>query len=355
MSYGNILPRFMLTDQTTIGIPSTSLLTSIASDKAALSLNDPLYSWYMQALPMVSDPNTKNIYDTVIGVVNRNRSTHQRSKELSADIVKRMENLYQKSKSDEIQKTQVAKRLTDALGNSPIETTVVNRDPGVVAPGTNGTQGAPGNSDGDGKGATQGNPTQGAKRNGQGGGSNKFVELSNTWVEGDNQKADLAKKDMLRVNFENDPIISPDNAKITSTDRLIFIAMTFVLRAISIFLVEWAVNTYMVKSFEAAFKLYLICYVALFATWGIMVNASGSLFFRMLFYYIDYESHGIGRILVHFFVQLMLLPIPYIVRTKGFETAQEEYTYERRRKTMSILSNFTFFIWAITSIIALRY
>ncbi len=341
MSDGNILPRFKLTDQTTIGIPSTSIITSIASDKAALGLNDPLYSWYMQALPMVSDPNTKNIYDTVIGVVNRNRSTQQRTKELSADIVKRMENLYQKTirdhskDTDVVQKNAVdelSKRITNTLGNSPIDTKV--KRTGVQA-------------------ATN---ISGANVQGGGSGENRFVKLSQDWEDNQTtEAANLQKKESLRVKYENDPIISPDNAKITSTDRLIFIAMTFVLRAISIFLVEWAVNTYMVKSFEAAFKMYLICYVALFATWAIMVNASGALFIRMLFYYIDIESNSFGRIIVHFIVQLMLLPIPYIVRTKGFETAQEEYTYERRRKTMSILSNFTFFIWAITSIIALRY
>ncbi len=333
------MESFKFTDQTTAGTPSMSILPSITSDKAALRMNDQLYSWYMQALPMVSDPSTKKIYDTVIGVVNRNRRTHQKTKELSADIVKRVEALYMglpkhepdaegaPSKVDGNKDEQkLFKQIQNTLGMSPLPTNV--------------------------------------KYNALGG-RNKFEEFIKNWKEAKDPSAKAKdpmadnqieeRKNAVRVQLENDPVVSPDNAKITSTDRVIFIAMTFVLRAITIFLVEWAVNTYMVKSFEDAFKLYLVCYLALFAVWAIMVNASNSLFFRMMFYYIDTDSHGMGRILLHFLVQLILLPVPYIVRTKGYEFTDEEYTYEKRRKTMSVLSNFTFFIWAITSIIALRF
>lgn len=159
----------------------------------------------------------------------------------------------------------------------------------------------------------------------------------------------------LLATFYSDPILSPSNEALTATDRIIFIAMTFVLRAVALYIVEWAVNTYMVKSFQNAFKLYLICYLSLFTLWVVMVNSSNKLFLKMLFYYISTDPHGLGRILVHVFIQLMILPVPLIVKTKGFEYTQEEYTYEQRRKTMSILNNFTFFIWAITSIIATQY
>lgn len=333
------MQSFKFTDQTTVGTPPTSILSSIASDKAALRMNDQLYSWYMQALPMVSDPNTKNIYDTVVGVVNRNRRTQQKTKELSSDIVKRIESLYSgiPTKTNDIKVT-------------PTTASLASPDEGKLIKQIQNTLGM------------SALPTK-VEYSALGGG-NRFTNFVEKWkvldkdarktTGVDNQETEKAMND-LRVQIENDPIISSENANITSTDRVVFIAMTFVLRAITIFLVEWAVNTYMVKSFEDAFILYIVCYLALFVVWAIMVNASNSLFFRMMFYYIDTESHGMGRILLHFLVQLILLPVPYIVRTKGHEFTDEEYTYEKRRKTMSVLSNFTFFIWLITSIIALRY
>lgn len=317
----NLLTRFKLSDQTSVGMPSTSILSSIASDKTALALNDPLFSWYAQALPMVSDPNTKKIYDTVIGVVNRNRYTQQKTKDLSADIVKRIEalNAHETDTGDK----PLADKIQSMLGMSPLATSVKSK--------------------------TDTSTPTGKKE--QEGGGNRLTEYLEKW----NDKSTKNNKEKLQIQFQNDPIASPDNEKLTTTDRIIFIAMTFVLRGITLFLVEWAVNTYMVKSFEDAFKLYLVCYLAIFAVWAIMVNASDGLFFRMLFYYIDNETFGYGRIMVHFLVQMVLLPVPYIVKTKGFQYTEEEYTYEQRRKTMSILSNFTFFIWAITSVIALRY
>lgn len=191
-----------------------------------------------------------------------------------------------------------------------------------------------------------------------GGGKNPFLEFTERWkiatstAPSSGTPSDVHK---LIPEFYGDPILSPNNEKLTATDRIIFIAMTFVIRAVSLYIVEWAVNTYMVKSFQDAFKLYLVCYLSLFTLWVIMVNSSKTLFFKLLFYYVSTDPHGMGRIIIHLFVQLMILPVPLIVKSKGFEYTEEEYTYEKRRNTMSILSNFTFFIWAITSIIATQY
>lgn len=324
----DVLTRFKLSDQTSLGLDASSWLPSIASDSAALKMNGPLLAWYMQALPMVTDPNTKKIYDTVNTVVNRNRFTRQRMKSLSSDIVKRIEALDAAAKSEPpattaTEKTKLADTVSKMLAMAPDK-------PADTTPVTARFQ------------AT--------------GGGNRLQEIVKKWAGINASTGDkTVEANKIISQYENDPIASPEHEKITVTDRIIFIAMTFIVRSVCLHLVEWAASTYMVKSFQSAFGLYLMCYLALFVIWAILVNASNSLFFRMLFYYINTESNGYGRIIVHLLVLLILVPIPLIVHERGFQTTQEEYTFEKRRKTVTILSNFTFVLWLITSIIALRY
>lgn len=309
------LLKYKLSDQTTVGMPvDTSIFTSAASDKTAIAVNDKLYKWYMETLPMVTDPNSKKIYDNVLSVVNRNSRTQAKVKDLSLDIVKRIENLNHKTP------TKLAETITPVLGNSSLPTTFTAA-----------------------------------------GGGNRFTEFLDTYKKAKDPSTPgpatdpATKLRNLITAYKGDPIVTPESEAITPTDRIVFLAITFIIRGLSLYMVEWAVNTYMVKSFQEAFGMYLVCYVSLFLVWAILVNASNSLFLRMLFYYISTDPHGYGRAIVHLGVQMMVLPIPLVVKTKGFDYTEEEYTFESRRKTMSILSNFTFFTWAITSIIAIRY
>lgn len=324
------LLKFKLTDQTAIGVPNSTPWTAFASDDTVMKLNDKLYSWYMQALPIVQDPENKKIYDTVVSVVNRNRATHEKQKEMANDIVKRVEAiLASKKESGDDAARKVATSVTNALKMSPLPTKLD---------------------------VTDGKASDRDSKGGGMHGGNRFEDFVKDWKAQQTDQAGKEKKaEELLLRYENDPVLSPDNEKITSTDRIVFIAMTFVLRAVSLYLVEWAVNTYMVKEFTGAFKLYLVCYLSLFTLWALLVNSSDNLFFKMLFYYISTDPHGMGRIIVHFLIQMLILPVPLIVKAKGFDNTEEEYTYEKRRKALSILNYFTFFLWAITSLVAIKY
>jgi hypothetical protein len=155
------------------------------------------------------------------------------------------------------------------------------------------------------------------------------------------------------------PIYSEQFEKVSVTDRIIFIAVTFVIRGLVLFLVDWGIHSHMIGTFQRAFIIYMFAYVCIFVIWAMLVNAGedgDNLFFRMMFYYVNWHNNGFGRIIAHLAVQLFLLPIPFIVKERNLgSTGKPVLSYEERRAMYRTLSNFTFFIWILTSIIALRY
>jgi len=48
----------------------------------------------------------------------------------------------------------------------------------------------------------------------------------------------------------------------------------------------------------------------------------------------------------------LLLPLPFVIRDKP--SSADALTFEERRAIVSMLQRFTFFIWILTSVIALR-
>lgn len=154
------------------------------------------------------------------------------------------------------------------------------------------------------------------------------------------------------------PVYSEQFEKISMTDRAIFIAFTYAIRGICIFLIDWGINSFFITSFNKAFFIYSLCYLSIFMVWVMLANAGGAgenAFFKLLFYYINYDAHGLGRIMAHLLVQLFLFPIPFLVKEKVQGEEGEELTYERKRYIYRVLSKFSFFIWVLTSVIALKY
>lgn len=163
--------------------------------------------------------------------------------------------------------------------------------------------------------------------------------------------------DNVLDEVETHPIYNPKFEKVSMTDRVVFIAVTFIIRSLGLFLIDWGLNSHMINSFNRAFLLYIIIYMCIFLVWVLLVNAGEdgkNMFFRMVFYYVNWEQHGPGRVMVHLLVQLMLLPVPFVVKER-IVGKNATWTYEQRRATYRVISNFTFFIWILTSIIALRY
>ena len=158
--------------------------------------------------------------------------------------------------------------------------------------------------------------------------------------------------------YENDPVYSPAAAAVTTTDRLIFITLTFVLRAVALFLLEWGLQANYITSFNNAFFLYIGVYLSLFALMALLVNASDKvLSLHMLFYYLSLHSgdgRGLIRMFLHVFIIMLLLPVPLLLRRRNANgTTMDEY--ERNRQISTTMGQFTLFVWIATSALALRF
>ena len=177
-------------------------------------------------------------------------------------------------------------------------------------------------------------------------------------IEDEPNKTEQRKMlDDIVDEVETHPIYNPQFEKVSMTDRIVFIAMTFILRGLTLFLIDWGLNSHAINTFNKAFIMYIVIYLCIFGVWVLLVNAGEdgkNMFFGMMFYYVNSNVHGPGRILIHFLVQLMLVPVPFVVKDR-MVIDEAAWTYEQRRATYRVLSNFTFFIWLLTSIIALRY
>jgi len=177
------------------------------------------------------------------------------------------------------------------------------------------------------------------------------------------EKPDISRKereaaeDDVVIEYKNNPLYSPDMEKANYTDRIVFIAVTFMFRAISLVLVQSAINTQFITTFNKAFTYYFLIYSILFIIWILIVNMrKDNHIVGLLFYYVNanYDSSiWLTRITVHLLLQLLVLPIP-ILLTPKFTSNTETDSFEKRERLYNTLTFFTFVIWIITSLVALR-
>ncbi|MFZ9264952.1 MAG: hypothetical protein ACO222_07295 [Polynucleobacter sp.] len=161
----------------------------------------------------------------------------------------------------------------------------------------------------------------------------------------------------FRLQYEQDPTFAPLNAQITTADRIIFIAITFLFRGISLFLVEWGMNSYMFRGFKSALTYYFLFYLSMLFLLYFIVNGSTTFhFFRMMFYYLSSEPpNGYGRLLAHCAILVFLMPIFTLVKDTTSQEDENDNSFERRRAVMRTMNTFTLFAWLLTSIVAIAY
>lgn len=159
--------------------------------------------------------------------------------------------------------------------------------------------------------------------------------------------------------YENHPFYAPENEAASPTDRVVFIAMTFVLRIIALTLIEWGVNNRMINKFETAFYMYILVYTLLFLCWVTVINMQnkdndlGML--NGIFYYISLKGDPKAsmRIIFHSAFQFILLLIPAIVREQKTDP-NSFVSFSDRRRMINSLSKFSMFMWIVTSFVAAR-
>ena len=320
--------KYGFTPLTKTGVPNR--LPEFLTDEQLYSINKERFNFYQQLLDELSNQGTR-IPDAVFGIANRNRYIIQKLRDDMSSLANSIAVLKSRVKVDnEITYSKELQKMLDRL-NAQLGSNVFLKGyefaeaPGAAASVVSGGDG--------------------------------LVDSLKKEFPGPDADTDTLSK--FRVIYENDPILAPSVDEITSTDRVIFIAVTFLFRGISLFLTEWAMNSYMFSGFHAAITWYCGVYISLILLLALLVNASKNIqLFRMMFYYLSAIPHGYGRLILHCIVLLMLLPIPFLVRENITGVSNEEtedYSFARRRAIMRVLSNLTFFIWVLTSVIAARF
>jgi hypothetical protein len=309
---------YFVTDLTNMGM-NRSFAPPFLDDEHIYKFNRPRWNFYKQFVEAVTS-NDRSPW-TVFGIENRTRHARETINEEAKKAANNLQYLTQKYTTDDL-----TKKITRMMkGNLFLKRYKFENGPKYTIGG----------------GQTLDDLTK------------KVESLEQLKSNNKRYQEELNK---VVIAYENDPILSPDNFKITSTDRVVAIAVAYVIRAVSLFLVEWGMNSYMIQGFESAFQTYLMLYIGMFLLVVTLANASDNmLLFRMVFYYFSIDPpNSIWRVVVHILVQLILLPVPFLVRD-GNSAAPDKYSFESRRAVMRTLSQFTFFIWALTSAITFMY
>ena len=169
----------------------------------------------------------------------------------------------------------------------------------------------------------------------------------------------LRGKDNVIASIEEHPIYGPKEQKTTPVDRSIFCALTFIIRGISLYLMDWAYTTRMITTLTEGFFFYVAVYWLIFGLICLLVNtkieADNSGFanpFKAIFYYLNTDVNSSARIWIHLFIQFMLFPI--ILFISAGSTNPDQDSYAQRKQIQYIINNLSLLMWFLTSIIAFR-
>lgn len=325
--------QYGLKDFTTAG--NKLSLPQFLTDDQLYTFNKQRFNFYQQLLNELSNPNSQ-IAERVFAIANRNRLLVEKLNDAMAAITKDIGLLRARHPGSE-EFTEILNRV-----NNQFRSNIFLKDIRLKVPA----------------------PTQGAA---QGGAITRpTVEDLLDEFHGAKMPPGTPRPDLdvnafnkFKKEYEAHPIFTPENTRIVMADRVVFIAITFVFRGISLFLTEWAMNSFMIAGFQQAIVTYFIFYCGFFLLLVLLANSTNDVqVFRMAFYYVSTKPNGFGRILLHLLVQLILLPVPFVVKESSIVSDATEATdtsFAKRRSVMRVLSNFTLAIWILTSAIAIRY
>ena len=169
---------------------------------------------------------------------------------------------------------------------------------------------------------------------------------------------DDKNNDKIVKKYTESPFYSPNNEKVNMTDRLIFVVLTYIIRSLALFLVEWGIYTGYITDFNQAFGLYFGMYASiLFLTLFLTNGKKDDMIFRLLFFYINTQSddgRGVLRIIVHIFCILLLLPIPLVVREYREFKPKEILSFKEKSKLLNGIQTFSLYSWILTSVVAIN-
>lgn len=323
------LNRFLFNfkNLTSLGGPKTDLNTFIDNEQL-YKLDPDRFNFYMQVLESVSNPNP-DVLTEVIRKENLTRYERERVdkklKNIENYFENRMDNIEEGESSSSMKDIQKLKRKL-ALNplTQEIVITEIEKD----------------------KKFEGGDISQLKKKLGLG-------EKENLQLTDDDKKNDKIVK-----KYIESPFYSPNNEKVNMTDRLIFVVLTYIIRSLALFLVEWGIYTGYITDFNQAFGLYFGMYASiLFLTLFLTNGKKDDMIFRLLFFYINTQSddgRGVLRIIVHIFCILLLLPIPLVVREYREFKPKEILSFKEKSKLLNGIQTFSLYSWILTSVVAIN-
>ena len=201
---------------------------------------------------------------------------------------------------------------------------------------------------------------------------NKFSkQLSevNDNEEPDNVKA-MKLKDIVS-DIENDKFTTINSLNISKDDRLLFIGVTFLIRLVSLGIIDWSLSTNFVTSFTSAFVLYIMIYSLFILLILIMVNvqyqvpiselynSEHSLFTAisgsMYYFYMrpGYFFSSITRFIAHLGIMASITTIAILIKDKDQHKGNLNYNYAEKKRIRKSVHNFTLLMWVFTSSLAM--
>jgi len=182
---------------------------------------------------------------------------------------------------------------------------------------------------------------------------------------------DVRKLRAVYEGFKQVPNISPDRIEIRLLDRGIFIGITLAIRMITLSLIYWCLNANLINNFRYAFIFYCVIYILFFIFIIALVNVIYyypiiELFSNMslisipnFLYYFYIHINGFNRLLLHIILICILMLIPFILSMDKKLAEQPDlnisFDYTRKNDIYNSISNFSFVIWCLTSVIALKF
>ena len=168
--------------------------------------------------------------------------------------------------------------------------------------------------------------------------------------------------------------VNPKHLEIKTIDRIIFIGTTFVIRFITLMIINWGLSSNLINGFYSAFYYYCIIYIIFFIFITMIVNvvinypilelfsSNKIVTIPNLFYYFYIYTNGYSRLLLHLFMIILILFIPYVINIDKIQFSKVEaskpnisFDYDKKKKIMDAISTFSFIIWIITSLIATKF
>lgn len=198
--------------------------------------------------------------------------------------------------------------------------------------------------------------------------SKKLSEVNDEDLPG-NVKA-MKLKDIVS-DIENDKFTTINSLNISKDDRLLFIGVTFLIRLVSLGIIDWSLSTNFVTSFTSAFVLYIMIYSLFILLILIMVNvqyqvpiselynSEHSLFTAisgsMYYFYMrpGYFFSSITRFIAHLGIMASITTIAILIKDKDQQKGNLNYNYAEKKRIRKSVHNFTLLMWVFTSSLAM--